>query len=146
MFKIELLLNTISKKKNNISCKGKIIIDSFSESFICPLNYWSEKDYYEHWYTGIRKIIKENKSALITEMHNPLTSNFIIWWVLYKLEDIVYIQNKILFIKELNQTFDIKNFSDYIEDRKIYTEEGDKISEWKININEFINFFNINYK
>jgi hypothetical protein len=76
------------------------------------------------------------KSCLITSMFDPLTANFIFWWTLYLDGNIVHIQNQILFLDELDKPFSKLNPYEFIRERKTVSDEGDKISEWDISVDD----------
>jgi hypothetical protein len=61
------------------------------------------------------------------------------WWILYKEGNKLYIQNEMLFGEVYQKLVGDKIFNaqtcyNFIEPRKTYSEEGDKISEWSIDI------------
>jgi hypothetical protein len=73
-------------------------------------------------------------------MYNPQYANFIFWWILYKEDKIVHIQNHVLFLETISEGFKIENIHSYIPEREIYTEDGEAISEWSIDIKEIKDF------
>ena len=116
---------------------GEIIIGEFHETFTASLSYWSELDYLNQWKTALTKICSSaEKSCLITSMFDPSTANFIFWWALYLDDNTVHIRNQILFLKELDKPFMELNPYEFIRNRITETDEGDKISEWDVNIND----------
>lgn len=116
---------------------GEIRINDFSEFFHASLSYWSREDYISQWKRAL-KMIQDGKSesALITNMYNPKYANFIIWWVLYRDKKKVAIQNYMLFMDNLEEPFRADRFEQYIPERKLFTEEGEPISEWEIDISD----------
>jgi hypothetical protein len=121
------------------SC-GLITIGEFEERFIVPLNFWNASDYEKHWKNAIKRILINKSSCLITAMYNPKYANFINWWPLYREHGKVYIQNHILFFKELKQPFDPKNPFTFIPEHERTTEDGEKISEWVTSINDLTDY------
>jgi len=69
-------------------------------------------------------------------MYNPKIANFISWWVMYPNGQDVYIQDHVLFLDELQQSFDERDMYRFIPDREVHTDEGGLISEWVIDIND----------
>ncbi|WP_172657305.1 hypothetical protein [Myxosarcina sp. GI1] len=49
-------------------------------------------------------------------------------------------QNQILFLKEFNRLFDEGHVYDCLSEREIIDEEGNKISEWSVTINDIEDF------
>ncbi|BAZ28949.1 Immunity protein CdiI [Cylindrospermum sp. NIES-4074] len=125
-------------------CLGKININAFEESFLSPLSFWTKENYQEHWRISIQRMLfnKVAKSCLITSMYNPQNANFILWWLFYRDDKNVHIQNQILFFQDLEETFNMQKLHDYIPERKQYNHEGQLISEWKTNILSLERFLN----
>ena len=110
---------------------GKISIGDFSEKFYASLSYWDSEQYIFHWKQSLEKIINgEQTSALITSMYDPKISNFIFWWLLYQEDKNIYVQNHILLMDNIDCLINEKNVYNYIPNREIIDEEGNRISEW----------------
>jgi len=136
MFDLELSNETIEYEGDE-ALLGKIHIDNFSENFQASTSYWDRCKYLSQWKDGLNNIINGgSKSAIITTMYDPSTANFIFWWVMYAVGDDVFIQNHVLFIEDLKEPFNESNFAKYVPVRETVNEEGDTISEWKVNFNE----------
>ena len=126
---------------------GNIKINDFEEDFYASLSYWNINDYIAHWQKSlIRLVDKKKNTCLITSMYNPKQANYIFWWILYlnKTKDLVYIQNHILFLNELKSEFSEKNIYQYIPQRETTTDDGEKISEWIVGINDIKDFIKKN--
>jgi len=114
---------------------GEIVIGTFHERFHASLSLWSDFKYKQSWYQGLRRILgTAMKSCLITSMYDPRKANFIIWWPLYRKDNLVYIQNQMLFLDQLYVPFDEKRPWLSVRNRNTTDEEGNKISEWSRNI------------
>lgn len=136
----------LDKRINNDFQIGEIKINSYSERFQSSLSYWNKENYVEQWKDAVQRIFDgNNRSCLVTSMFEPNISSYIHLWLLYTERDIVHIQNQILFLKELNEPFNESCIYGYISDREIIDEDGHKISEWDIHINDLKEFLN-NYK
>ncbi len=124
---------------------GKIIIGEFSEDFQASMSYWNRDKYVFQWKQALRRIIGDAKTtALITSMYDPQLANFIFWWILYRDGEDVYVQNHVLFMDDIDDSFDEKCIYDYIPLRETVNEDGDNISEWTTNlkvIKAFLNSF-----
>ncbi len=122
---------------------GEIEIDDYEETISLSTDYWSRSDYTKQWVEGLERILErgESKSALVTEMYNPANPRFaIMWWVLYRDGDKVYIQNEHLIEDEKPRKVDLKNLYSYIGGRETTDEEGDEISEWNVSTGELKQF------
>jgi hypothetical protein len=120
---------------------GEIKIADFTESFHSATTYWNKNDYLNQWKKALERIRQGfESSCFITSMCNPLYANFIFWWVVYIEGDWAHIQNHIFFLNELSEPFQVDKIYSYIQKREIYNEDGNKISEWKIRIEEIESF------
>ena len=121
---------------------GEIVIGNFRERFETPLDYWAIKDYESQWKEALRRTIEGNgKSCLITSMNDPQTSNFYIWWPIYREDESVFIQNHLFFLEEALEPFDFYNPYKSVRERITINEEGQEISEWMVSIDEISDFF-----
>lgn len=117
---------------------GEIIMNDYSETFQSSLSYWNEFDYINQWKNGIKYILGgHKKSCLITSMFDPKAANYIFLWLLYLEKNIVHIQNQVLFLNDLNESFNEERIYNYILEREIIDEDGNYISEWDVNVNDF---------
>jgi CdiI N-terminal domain len=122
---------------------SEIQIGEFHEIFTSSLSYWSKINYLNQWKVALTRICDGNdKSCFVTSMFDPSSANFIFLWVLYLDGDIVHLQNQILFLEQLNQPFSERNLYEFISIREIISDEGDKISEWDVNINDIREYLN----
>lgn len=124
---------------------GQIKIGTaFKENFLMPLNLWSIKDYKIQWEQGLKRILVKNKSCLIISAQDFDKNPFINWWILYKKQDKIFIQNSLLFEENFKRlvhgSFDLNSCYSFIPKRKITNEDGYKISEWNVDLTDIINF------
>ncbi len=121
---------------------GTIQGDGLEDYFRANLDYWTQKNYEDHWQKAIKRIVETGRpTALITDMSDPSTANFITWWPMWRLGEEVRMQNQILFLDELDAPFNIADpFSSLTDYNGNLTEEGQRISEWRIPITEMIHF------
>jgi hypothetical protein len=121
---------------------GEIVIGDFHERFESPLDYWSVKDYQSQWKEALMRIIEgHEKSCFITSINNPRSSNFYIWWPIYREDESVFIQNHLFFLGEAQEPFNLYNPYKSVKERVTINGEGQKISEWMVSINEISDFF-----
>lgn len=84
---------------------GKIKIDDYSESIYIPVDFWSIEDYKKQWTEGLQRLKTHDKSCLVVTIHDPNIRPFIDMWVMYKIDDMVYVQNK----RYMSEVYDGKN-------------------------------------
>ena len=105
------------------------------------LTCWSAKDYEAQWLAELTRIVaSQHKGALITSMHDPAHASNVWTWTMWKKDDQVLFQNRILFLLESNQTFDPVRISEYIGEYKSHGEDGHPISEWTVPITAIRDF------
>lgn len=121
---------------------GEIRMGDFVEKFESPLDFWTKEDYQAQWKNALIYITSQgSKSCLITSIYNPKTSNFLRWWVLYRIENDVIFQDQIFFLN-LSKSFDLRDPYKSIPDYRNVNPEGKRISEWLISIEEITKFLN----
>jgi contact-dependent growth inhibition (CDI) system CdiI-like immunity protein len=124
-----------------VASLGVIQIGSFQERFIASLMYWSADEYKRHWKQAIERILHSSKdSCLITSMIDPASATFIVWWPMYRVNEIMLIQNQILFLDQLQSPFDERTPYSFVPKRQIINNAGDVISEWSVRIDELEEF------
>ncbi|MGN2428967.1 hypothetical protein [Klebsiella electrica] len=120
---------------------ASIVIDDFSEMMNIPLSYWSINDYKDSWRDSLKEGLENKKHAtLAVSMYEPENMNFIFTWVLYFSGENVFIQNSVLFLDEY-PGFTPETINNFTEPRKIYNEDGMKISEWSTDLKSVLNFY-----
>jgi hypothetical protein len=121
---------------------GKITLGTFSERFEIVLEFWSKSDYELQWIDGVRRILEGSPiSNLITSLTNPITANFIVWWPMYGEDSVCVFQNQVLFMDQLSDSFDIDDPYQSVGDRNQISEDGDRISEWVVPLDEMEQWF-----
>lgn len=116
---------------------GKISIDEFREEFQAELAYWSVSDYQQSWLGAIRRLLDgAEASCLVTSITDPETANFIVTWPLYRENETVFIQNKLLFLDELDEKFSPGEPWQSVSPRQTLNEDGMKISEWTVRLSD----------
>ena len=81
---------------------GRIVIGDFRETFVVPLGLWGESDYRASWRAF--EVLEGDPRAvacLMTSMTDPVASNFLICWPVYREGADVYVQNAIVLLDEI---------------------------------------------
>ncbi len=121
---------------------GEIKIGDFQERFLASADYWTWEQYQKQWKDGIQRIINgQEKSCLITDMSNPKSTKYIFWRPMYLVGNKVFFQDQILLLEQLESPFDENSPFLSVSDRKTISEEGDMISEWEIDLEDVVLFF-----
>ena len=116
---------------------GTISLGAFREDFHASLSYWDRGSYLAQWRDGLSRLVKgETRSAVVTSMYAPRFANFIVWWPMYLVGDRVHVQNQILFLAELGEPFAEADPYRFIADRETQNTDGERISEWPVNLSD----------
>lgn len=112
------------------------------EQFAVPTLFWDRSFYIHHWKKSfLEGFARRDHSALITSMRDPEFMSFLNIWVLYYFGDDVFIQNKILFLDEIDGLFEPELVNRYISPREVINEDGVRISQWKVALVDVITCF-----
>ncbi len=145
-FSISFLSDEVIFLENDKYLSGTIQLGEFEEGFNAPISYWQAMNYEQQWKNALHRILSGAKnSCLITSMYKPSLANFIIWWPLYRVDDMIVCQNQLLFLDQLSTGFDEKNPYQSIKPMQSITPTGDKVSEWEVNIKEVQDFYERNW-
>ena len=145
MFSLKFIFNKkFSPVRNEMVALGEITLENFAEKFESSLSFWTISDYEKQWIEAAKRILKFDQTAFITDLDNPKTSKFLTWWKAWKIEEKIFMQNQLLFLNQLSNSFDIKNPYKFIGDRTTETEDDEQISEWVISLEDIENFLKVN--
>jgi hypothetical protein len=142
MFNLQFVSEqTRSSERNEVVIRGQITLGEFSEAFEASLSYWLPSDYEQHWLEAARRIADGHaESAIITNMYDPSNSAFIVWWPMWRINQTIYVHNQLLFLDRLSSVLSPSDPYMHIGERYVQNEEGEKISEWQIGMEDIQNF------
>jgi hypothetical protein len=122
---------------------GRIVIRDFTETFRVPLGFWRESDYLRSWRHAFEVLDGDAHatSCLVTSMTDPGTTNFLVWWPVYREGEDVYIQNAIFFLGETAEALDPAAPWECVTPRCTVDEGGNKVSEWRTSMDSLREFF-----
>jgi hypothetical protein len=120
---------------------GKIRIGDFEERFVMPLDWWNTDDYERQWQEGLQRIQVADKSCLVTYVVNPINGPFIDWWILYREQNNIIIQNQLLFGKKFEKKiaglpFTLETCYRFIEPRDALYDKKHGIALWTLNVSD----------
>src|SRR5581483_2910236 len=142
----ELVTEPASEASHAEAVYGKIRIEDHRETFITDLSHWNRTQYEQHWIRALQRLLGDaTHSVLITSYSpprpQPTPEDFLVWWPLYRERDVVYVQNQLLFFKQLTHPFSADRPWDSLRPRSTVNPEGLEISEWMTtveNIREYL--------
>jgi hypothetical protein len=112
---------------------GTIVLGSYRETFESPLHMWRRGGYERHWALAVRRLVDgAETTALITELYDPVTANFIKWWPAYRFGEEVRFHNQLLFMESLGSPLDPADVYRHVPPYAQTNEDGDRISEWSV--------------
>jgi hypothetical protein len=122
---------------------GGIVIGDFTETFVVPLGFWGEADYRASWRRAFEVLEGDPRavSCLMTSMTDPVASNFLICWPLYREGEDVCVQNALVFLDEIEGPFDPGAPWGSLEPRRGMDDDGNRISEWATSMGSLREFF-----
>jgi hypothetical protein len=120
---------------------GEIEIGSFRERFVASLMYWRANDYKSHWDKALERIVyQSDTSCLITSIVDPSVASHLFWWPMYRVNDVIYIQNQILFFEHRSSPFNERECFSYVSGHRTLDEDGSRISEWSVPVEDIESF------
>lgn len=122
---------------NREVANGYINMNGEMENIDVDLSFWGKDDYVSQWESALDQLVRgQNKTALITSLSDLETANFIIVWPMYRVDNIVYIQNQLLFLDDIRDKFSVEKIYDFISER----EPDEEVSEWTVTIEDLQEF------
>lgn len=120
---------------------GRIIIGGFQEGFLASTAFWSERRYEDQWKEGLIRIIDGREtSCLLTSVAAPSEAAGVIWWILYREGERVFVQNGLLAFDEMDVMFDQDSPYEHVPPREQINEDGHRVSEWEIPLSAIRDF------
>jgi len=150
----DLLLDKEEYMFEETGYRGKIIIDDFEEYFFSSDGFFKKEDYYRHWLKSVDLLFKYSKAFFLKNVYDPNNANFYMSWKCYLLNDVVYVQDTILFSEDCHliddddedgytRTYclrDVIYSSVEIGDIIFADDEGNKVSTWQTDIRSINDF------
>jgi CdiI N-terminal domain len=123
------------------SAVGTITLGSFKETFESPLSFWTRNDYEAHWVHALERLVDGSEStALVTEMYDPLSANFITWWPAYRFGSKVRFHNQLLLLAHLSIPLLPNDLFRHVPPYQDTNDDGDRLSEWTVPIDDLCQF------
>lgn len=124
---------------------AEITIGEFREEFGLPIQYWTIDMYINQWADAINRVLKGQKSALITQIYNPSKKSYgyeFGCWPMHLDGEDIKIHNQYYPNKKFKGNLNLSNIYDLLDDfvpNNQVTEE-DAISEWVISVDDLLEF------
>ena len=117
---------------------GRITVRDFEEDFRMDLAYWNVEQYQASWIRALEVLgsADDAVACLVSSITDPVNSNFIFCWPLYRSGHAVHVQNSIILLDEIEEDFDPHEPWRHVEPRATVDEDGHEISEWETTVGE----------
>lgn len=116
---------------------GRLTLGDFTEEFTAYLDYWSPAEYEAQWQAAIRRIVSGARTdALITDMHDLSTTHHLVSWPMYREENKVFFQNRLLFLDDFGRPSQLEDLIAHLGERKTVSDDGAKLSEWSVAVSD----------
>ena len=131
-----------------LCCYGSITISGYKERFLMALNNWTIKEYKKQWREAIKRLETHDISCLIVSAYDLEQDPFLWTWPMYKVGDIVYLQNRLLFDVMRKDPLSPSAYTgvndqtcyDFMDERETINEKGRLISEWSVPLADVLSF------
>jgi hypothetical protein len=116
----------------------RIVADGLDETWPLVTKYWSVSEYVAHWIKAVQIILNgAERSALIVDYAPPSQSGGLTWFPMYRQKnESVVLQHHLLFFEGESKKFTAEKFSDFVPAYESISEDGQKVSEWRINVSD----------
>jgi hypothetical protein len=120
---------------------GILTLDNFQEHFLANLHEWTKEDYEAQWKYALQTLLSgSSNSALIVDYLSPESADYLEWWPMYLAGEEVVLHDQLLFYQQLPKPFHIEEAFASILERRSVNEDGNEISEWRIDLSEVKRF------
>jgi CdiI N-terminal domain len=114
--------------------RGCIRLCDFREEFLSALSVWTPADYERHWREAASALVANSlRGAFLTSYAAPEASYHVIWPA-WREGDRVFVHNRLLFAHHVVGPVFPGNLPDLIGERLTVDEDGQRVSEWEVNI------------
>jgi hypothetical protein len=113
----------------------RITLGDFSETMLADLTSWSPKEYREHWLFELNQLVTfRDKGCLITSVHDFKHAERVWIWPMWKKDDVIHFQNRLLFMLETCDDFDPYKVVDHVGEHQTESADPEKSapSNWTI--------------
>jgi hypothetical protein len=116
---------------------GRLLLGKSTEGFLANLSLWNRSNYESHWTHELKALVEgTSKVALVVSYDDPKASSNMEIWRVHRDGEWAHFQNQLPWYSDLPHDFDVSKMSQYIQDRVVITDEGNRISEWDVAIRD----------
>jgi hypothetical protein len=125
---------------------GQVHAGDLQETFHAPLGEWRREDYEAGWRRQLVELLGgADVALLLTVAITPTLANWVRGYALYRFGTQVRVQEQIIFLQEsgrddLGRYFDLQHPDQSVRPYESMTEDGLRISEWTVPVEEIAAF------
>ncbi|MET7671838.1 hypothetical protein [Micromonospora luteifusca] len=140
MFSIQVV--ELVRLADSSTALGRITVGGFFETFEMSLAFWSPEEYRASWRDALEMLRHRDDaiSCLVSSITDPSTSNFVFCWPLYRNGDDVFVQNAVVILEDLTESFDPARPWRSVRPHASVDEDGNRISEWLTDMSQVTSF------
>ena len=140
MFSIQVV--ELVRLADSSTALGRIAVGGFSETFEMSLAFWNAEEYRASWRDALEMLGRRDDAiaCLVSSITDPSTSNFVFCWPLYRNGDDVFVQNAVIFLEDLTESFDPARPWLSVRPHTSVDEDGNRISEWLTDVSQVRSF------
>lgn len=126
------------KEAHKDTARGVFVVGDFRETIEIDLSYWSIQHYRESWLRVANRIIDVGFGRFLTSV-GARSSDFLWTWPCWKRNGQVIVRNQILRLS-LHAISNPESAEAYDNEYRAYGVEGERISEWRCDLAEIVDF------
>ena len=109
-----------------VALRGRTTLGDYQEEFLAPLGTWSRAEYQRQWIEAARRLL------VGADRTGFFTSAWQFWWVMWRDGQAVYVHEQLMVEDTLIAPFDPADPYRQIGERYTISEDGDAVSEWRL--------------
>ena len=94
--------------------KARLQVAELDELLDVPMGYWSPQDYRTQWRAAVDAVVKGDDSCLITSLLDPKQSEFLVCYPLYRQDENVVVQHRLLLLTSLRESFTVASIAAHL--------------------------------
>ena len=114
--------------------RGRTTLGNHREEFLAALDPWSRADYERHWIEAARRLLGG------ADRTGFFTSAFRFWWVMWREGNTLFVHEQLMVPETLIAPFDLANAYRQIGERRTFSEDGQRVSEWHLELSDIRDF------
>lgn len=117
-----------------LALRGRATLGDYKEEFLAPIGYWTRGDYERQWIAAARRLLTgADRTGFFTQALR-------FWWVIWREGGDVFVHEQILVEDASFGPLDPADPYRQIGERYTVSEDGEQVSEWRLEIADIEGF------